>query len=55
MATLLNTYQDKLRQTDNKFVRYLMPQINWNNRLFAVIGAQHGQNNAYVAIYQAKF
>jgi predicted AAA+ superfamily ATPase len=40
METLLNTYQNKLGQVDNKFVRYLMPQINWNNRLFAVIGAR---------------
>jgi predicted AAA+ superfamily ATPase len=29
-----------LEQTSNDFVRYLMPDINWNNRLFAVVGAR---------------
>ncbi|MDR2684151.1 MAG: AAA family ATPase [Prevotellaceae bacterium] len=40
MEDLIKTYQEKLEQTDNEFVRYLMPQINWNNRLFAVIGSR---------------
>jgi predicted AAA+ superfamily ATPase len=40
METLINTYREMLERTDNEFVRYLMPKINWNNRLFAVIGAR---------------
>ncbi|MDR1584751.1 MAG: AAA family ATPase [Prevotellaceae bacterium] len=40
METLINTYRSRLEQIDNKFVRYLMPQINWNNRLFAIIGSR---------------
>ncbi|GHS85274.1 ATPase AAA [Bacteroidia bacterium] len=40
METLINTYRKKIEQTDNQFVRYLMPNVNWDNRLFAVIGAR---------------
>jgi len=40
MEPLIETYTNRLEQTNNDFVRYLMPQINWNNRLFAVIGAR---------------
>lgn len=40
METLINTYRDRLEQTDCKLVRYLMSEINWNNRLFAIIGAR---------------
>jgi len=40
METLIKTYHSRLKQTDNKFVRYLMHKINWNNRLFAVVGAR---------------
>jgi len=40
METLIDTYRNRLEQTNNDFVRYLMPQINWNNRLFAVVGAR---------------
>jgi len=40
METLMKTYSSRLKQVDNKFVRYLMPKINWNNRLFAVVGAR---------------
>ncbi|GHT68539.1 ATPase AAA [Bacteroidia bacterium] len=40
MEALIDTYRNRLEQTNNDFVRYLMPQINWNNRLFAVVGAR---------------
>ncbi|MDR0795860.1 MAG: AAA family ATPase [Tannerella sp.] len=40
MESLVNTYRNRLEQINNDFVRYLMPQINWNNRLFAVVGAR---------------
>jgi predicted AAA+ superfamily ATPase len=40
METLLITYRNRLKQTDNEFVRYLMPKINWSNRLFAIVGAR---------------
>jgi predicted AAA+ superfamily ATPase len=40
METLVNAYRDRLEHTDNKIVRYLMSQINWNNRMFAIIGAR---------------
>jgi len=40
METLIKTYHSRLKQVDNKFVRYLMPKINWKNRLFAVVGAR---------------
>ena len=40
MDTLVTTYRSYLEQTNNNFVRYLTPNINWNNRLFAVIGAR---------------
>ena len=40
METLIETYHNRLEQTNNEFVRYLMPQLNWNNRLFAIVGAR---------------
>jgi len=40
MEPLIETYRNRLEQTNNHIVRYLMPQINWNNRLFAVVGAR---------------
>ena len=40
METLINTYRNRLEQTGKEFTRYLMPKINWNNRLLAVIGAR---------------
>lgn len=40
MEILINTYRNRLEQTNNEFVRYLMPKINWNNRLFAIVGAR---------------
>lgn len=40
METLVNTYRNRLEQTNTDFVRYLMPSINWSNRLFAVVGAR---------------
>ena len=40
MTTLIDTYRNRFEQTNNDFVRYLMPQINWNNRLFAIVGAR---------------
>ena len=40
MDSLIITYRSRLEQTNNDFVRYLMPNVNWNNRLFAVVGAR---------------
>jgi len=40
METLIDTYRNRLEQTNTDFVRYLMPQINWDNRLFAIVGAR---------------
>lgn len=40
MEPLINTYHNRLEQTNTKFVRYLMPNVNWNNRLFAIVGAR---------------
>jgi predicted AAA+ superfamily ATPase len=40
METLIETYNNRLTRTTNDFVRYLMPKINWDNRLFAVVGAR---------------
>ena len=40
MEILIDTYRNRLEQTNDNFVRYLMPQINWNNRLFAIVGAR---------------
>ena len=40
MEALVNTYRNHLEQTNNNFVRYLMPNINWDNRLFAIVGAR---------------
>ena len=40
MEALIDTYRNRFGQTNSEFVRYLMPKINWNNRLFAVVGAR---------------
>jgi len=40
METLLKTHYNRIKQTDNEFVRYLLSKINWNNRFFAVVGAR---------------
>ncbi len=40
METLIETYHNRLAQASSKFVRYLAPQVNWNSRLFAIIGAR---------------
>jgi predicted AAA+ superfamily ATPase len=40
METLLNTYHNRLEQTGIDFVRYPMRNINWSNRLFAIVGAR---------------
>jgi len=40
MEALVNTYHNRLKQTNTDFVRYLMPNISWNNRLFAIVGAR---------------
>ena len=40
MDSLVNTYHNRLEQTNTDFVRYLTPNINWNNRLFAIVGAR---------------
>ncbi|MDR0814869.1 MAG: AAA family ATPase [Bacteroidales bacterium] len=40
MESLLNTYRNRLAQTDNHFVRYLMPRVHWEDRLSGIIGAR---------------
>ena len=40
METLFTTYHTLLKQTNSDFVRYLMPNIHWHNRLFAIVGAR---------------
>ena len=40
METLVNIYHNRLAQTNHDFVRYLMSNINWNSRLFAIVGAR---------------
>ena len=40
LEPLIYTYHNRLEQTNPDFVRYLMPDINWNNRLFAIVGAR---------------
>ena len=40
MEALIDTYRNRFAQTNTDFVRYLMPQVNWDNRLFAVVGAR---------------
>jgi hypothetical protein len=40
MNELLLRYQIKLDQTDTRFVRYLGDFIDWNTRMFSVVGAR---------------
>jgi predicted AAA+ superfamily ATPase len=40
METLFEKYQLKIRTTKAKPVRYLMKNIYWNDRLFAIVGAR---------------
>ena len=40
MEALIDTYRNRFQQTNTDFVRYLMPQVNWDNRLFAIVGAR---------------
>ena len=40
METLVNTFRNRLEQVNLAFIRYLTPSINWNNRLFAIVGAR---------------
>ncbi|MDR0694028.1 MAG: AAA family ATPase [Prevotellaceae bacterium] len=38
MEVLLNTYARLLKNTRNKYIRYLYDNIAWNNRLIALVG-----------------
>ena len=40
METLVNTYHNRIDRVNHDFVRYLLPKINWDNRLFAIVGAR---------------
>jgi predicted AAA+ superfamily ATPase len=40
MEALLNTYKNRLDQTDNHHVRYLMTKVHWEDRLSGIIGAR---------------
>jgi len=38
MELLYQTFEEHLRKTTTGFKRYLYPAINWNNRLFGIVG-----------------
>ena len=40
MQRLIHTYNRLLANTDDTFIRYLYPQIEWNNRLIVIKGAR---------------
>ncbi|MDR3187865.1 MAG: AAA family ATPase [Prevotellaceae bacterium] len=40
MESLLITYRGYLENTDNNFVRYLMSQVQWGERLSGIVGAR---------------
>lgn len=40
MESLLATYKNRMEQADGQLVRYLMPQIHWEDRLSGIIGAR---------------
>ena len=53
METLIAKYHSRLEQTNNDFERYLHQNINWNNRLFAIIGAR-GTGKTTLMLQQIK-
>ena len=40
MDTLINTYRNRLDRADSNFVRYLMKDVYWTDRLYAIIGSR---------------
>ncbi|MCL2042362.1 MAG: AAA family ATPase [Bacteroidales bacterium] len=40
MNTLINTYKNRLERTDSNFVRYLMKDVYWTDRLYAIVGSR---------------
>ncbi len=40
MENLLKIYRTRLEQTNFNHVRYLMPQVYWSDRLYAIVGAR---------------
>ncbi|MFM9945387.1 MAG: ATP-binding protein [Bacteroidia bacterium] len=40
MENLINVYQNKLRKTSTDFVRYLLPEIDWADRMISLTGAR---------------
>ncbi|MDR0687859.1 MAG: AAA family ATPase [Prevotellaceae bacterium] len=40
MESLLATYRNRMEQVSNQLVRYLMPQVHWEDRLSGIIGAR---------------
>ena len=38
MKLLYQHFQELLRKTPVDFKRYLLPAINWNNRMFGIVG-----------------
>ena len=40
MEALVNVYKNRLEKTDNNFVRYLMKDVYWTDRLYAIIGSR---------------
>ena len=40
MESLINTYRNRLEKTNDNFVRYLMKDVYWTDRLYAIIGSR---------------
>ena len=40
MDALINVYRNRLERTDSNFVRYLMKDVYWTDRLYAIIGSR---------------
>ena len=40
MEKLIQIFLERLKSVDSSFKRYLWKEIDWNNRLIAIIGAR---------------
>jgi len=40
MEALINSYKNRLERTNNNFVRYLMKDVYWTDRLYAIVGSR---------------
>jgi len=49
MKALYQKFEDDLRKTYLDFKRYLLPKINWTNRMFGILGGHGvGKTTLYV-------